>query len=286
VTASFPPLAAPFDRTGFGVLRAAFVAAPHETIALLQPTHGESHAIAERAREQFGVFTSRLRAFGVATASPVGEIAGSLIADCAVVFADGAFVMRPSDVRRRGEVAGVEAELGKAGVPIVGRIEAPGLLDGGDVLVGGDRIFIGVPVRKRSEQGVPIGLHGNALGREQLAAYARSQGFTVVEIAMDASVVRLRSVAAFVDAGTAVIAPRVLDATAFAGFETIDVPFGEEYGAGLLAIGPRRVLANVRFREMLPRLRRARIAVDAIDLWEFGKVGVTPSIMALSLKRG
>jgi hypothetical protein len=42
----------------------------------------------------------------------------------------------------------------------------------------------------------------------------------------------------------------------------------------------------VRFRAVVPLLRAAKIAVDAIDLWEFGKIGTTASLLALALKRG
>jgi hypothetical protein len=54
----------------------------------------------------------------------------------------------------------------------------------------------------------------------------------------------------------------------------------------VLALGGRSVLANLRFRQSIPLLRKAKIAVDAIDLWEFGKIGLTPSSMALAIKRG
>jgi hypothetical protein len=33
-------------------------------------------------------------------------------------------------------------------------------------------------------------------------------------------------------------------------------------------------------------LRKAKFTVESIDLWEFGKIGATPSVMALALKRG
>jgi hypothetical protein len=33
-------------------------------------------------------------------------------------------------------------------------------------------------------------------------------------------------------------------------------------------------------------LRKAKFIVEAIDLWEFGKIGATPSLIALALKRG
>jgi hypothetical protein len=54
----------------------------------------------------------------------------------------------------------------------------------------------------------------------------------------------------------------------------------------VLALGNRRVLANLRFRETTPLLRKAKFTVESIDLWEFGKIGATPSVMALALKRG
>ena len=54
----------------------------------------------------------------------------------------------------------------------------------------------------------------------------------------------------------------------------------------MLALGNRHLIANVRFRQTIPLLRRAKFVVDAIDLWEFGKIGATPSLLALALKRG
>jgi N-dimethylarginine dimethylaminohydrolase len=81
-------------------------------------------------------------------------------------------------------------------------------------------------------------------------------------------------------------APGLVDPSAFSGLATIEVPRGEDFGAGVLALGNRRVIANVRFRETIPLLRKAKFAVDAIDLWEFGKIGVTPASLALAIKRG
>jgi hypothetical protein len=33
-------------------------------------------------------------------------------------------------------------------------------------------------------------------------------------------------------------------------------------------------------------MRRARIAVEAIDLYDFAKVGITPSMLTLAMRRG
>jgi len=288
VTTVSSNLAAPFVRGDSGALRAAFVVPPSAALAAVAPTHGESNAIVERAFEQFELFAARLRAFGVKVIrleTPSPSPLASLAADCAVVFEEGAFMMRPSDLTRRAAVAGVEAALASASVPIVGRIEAPGLLDGGDVLLGPDAVFMGVATRRQAETGIPGFAHGNAFGREQLAAYAATKGRKTVDVAMAAEVRRLRSVASFVDAETILYAAGLLDGAAFAGLRTIVAPRGEDYGAGVLTLGPRRVLTNLRFRETIPLLRKAKLFVDAIDLWEFGKVGATPSTLALALKR-
>ena len=288
MTTASPTFQAPFVRSDAGPLRGVVVVAPTAALASVAPLHGEPHAIVERALEQYVVFVNRLTAHGVKTiAAEPDETAplGSLCADGAVVFADGAFLMRPSDLKRRAEIAALEAALGRAQIPIVGRIEAPGLLDGGDVMLSGDTLYVAISKPRQAETGIPNSVHGNALGRAQLAAYARSVGLNVSEIPMAAEVKRLRSVAALIDATTVLYAPGLVDGSAFAGLEKIEAPRGEDYAAGVLALGNRRVLANLRFRETIPLLRKAKFAVDAIDLWEFGKIGATPSSMALALKR-
>jgi hypothetical protein len=106
-----------------------------------------------------------------------------------------------------------------------------------------------------------------------------------VEVLIASQVRRLRAIAAMVDRGTVLLASEFLDAAAFEGLERIVAPEGEAYGAGILVLGSRRGLANLRFRTLLPVLRRAKMNVDAIDLWEFGKLGITPSTLVLALKR-
>jgi N-dimethylarginine dimethylaminohydrolase len=256
VTTPSSTFQAPFVASAGAALRAVVVVPPAAGIAAIEPVHGESHAIAERAIEQHRIFTGRLAAYGVKTieATPdAGAPFGPLCADGAV---------------------------------ILGRIAAPGLLDGGDVLLSDDTLYLGVATQRQSEIGIPSAVHGNALGREQLAAYARSVDLKVVEVAMAAEVRRLKSVASLIAAQTLLFSPGLVDGAAFTNFEKIEAPRGEDYGAGVLALGNRRVLANLRFRETTPLLRKAKFAVESIDLWEFGKIGATPSVMALALKRG
>jgi dimethylargininase len=71
------------------------------------------------------------------------------VEDTAVVTPDVAVVTRPGAVPRRGEEAAVEPRL--AALRSVARIEAPGTVDGGDILVMGERVLIGLSERTNEE---------------------------------------------------------------------------------------------------------------------------------------
>jgi len=195
------------------------------------------------------------------------------IGDAAVVLEDGAFVMRPSAMSRRAEADRFESECSRLDVPIAGMIAAPGLLDGGDVLLAGRTAFLGVSAR------------GNEIGRAGFTAVARAHGFDVVDVMLAPGTASLRSVASAVARDTVVIAPDKVDARAFAGFRTIELERGEAGAAGVICLGEHHVIADVRYRYALARMRKAGIVVEGIDLYDFEKVGITPSLLALALKR-
>jgi N-dimethylarginine dimethylaminohydrolase len=254
---------------------------PGAALEAAEPVQGEPAPIIARALEQFDVFKGRLRAAGLSVVELDGTgPLGSSIADLAVLTPAGAIVMRPSDLARRADLPALEAALAGAGIKVAGRIEAPGLLDGGDVLAGEGILYVAQPEERRSLVGIPARRRGNEHGRRQLAAIAESLGLRTVAVGIAADVERLRSVAS-IAAGVLVAAGTVVDAGAFSIERVVDVERGEDYGAGLLPLGGHGVLANVRFRTTLPRLRTAGLRVDAIDLWEFGKAGLTPSLLAL-----
>jgi dimethylargininase len=257
--------------------------APSPSIERLLPLKAEPSPIADRALEQHRILVRTLRDRGVdvtvlepSTESP----SESLLADCAIVLPGGAVLTRPSDPERRPEMAAVERALQAAGIPIVGRIEAPGLLDATDVAIAGDRIFIGV-----SRGGNGLRSRSNAHGREQLAAFAAVADLGTVELAIAPEVPRLRSVFNIVAADAVVAAPEMVDLVPVRDLRVIEVPRGEECAAGVIAFGERRAIVNLRFRYSIGIFRAAKIDVEAIDLWEFGKAGVGPFQLVLATKR-
>lgn len=273
----------PFVRSDAGALAGAIVCAPSSAIDRLPPIKGEPSPIADRALEQHNILVRTLRDRGAdvtALAPSTGTPTEALVADCAIVLPQGAILTRPSDVERRSEVLAVERALLAAGIPIAGRIEAPGLLDATDVAVAGDRIFIGVP-----RPGAGLRARSNALGREQLAAFAAAADLRAVELAIAPDVRRLRNVFNVVASDAVVASPDMVDLVPVRDLRVIEVPRGEEFAAGVIAFGERRVIANLRFRYSIGLLRAAKIEVEAIDLWEFGKAGVGPFELVLATKR-
>jgi dimethylargininase len=259
-----------------GRLRAAVLVRPGATIENASPLIGEPGAIYARALEQHGVLRKTLEYFGVETTvlEPHGDDPYQVAAaDAAVAFADGAALMRLTAMSRRAEVDRLETQFARLDVPLAGHIEAPGLLDGTDVMLVGETAFVGA------------GTRGNELGRRGFAELARSHGYRAVEVRV-APGVALRSVAAAVAPDTIVIGAGKVDIEAFAGFRTVVLERGEELGAGVLCLDEMHVIADIRYRTAFSIMRRARIAVEAIDLYDFTKVGITPSMLTLALRRG
>lgn len=262
--------------TPTGTLRSAVLVKPNRSIERAKPLPGEPGTVYTWALEQHAILRKTLEYFGVETivvdahAEDPYEVS---IADAAVPFEDGAMLMRPTAMSRRAESDRLKAEFAHIDVPLAGHITAPGLLDGSDVVLAGSTAFVGA------------GKRGNELGRGGFAEVARAHGYTVVEVKIDPSVPSLRAVVSAVAKDTLVIAANRVDASLFSAFRTIVVEPGEELAAGVLTISDHHVLADIRYRTALRAMRNAGITVEAIDLYEYGKLGLTPSMIVLPLKR-
>lgn len=89
---------------------------------------------------------------------------GCFVEDTAVVTDAGAMITRPGDPSRRGEVENITDELSKW--KTISMIEAPGTLDGGDVMKVGHHYYIGLSART------------NLVGAQQLASWLNTQGYS------------------------------------------------------------------------------------------------------------
>jgi dimethylargininase len=259
-----------------GTLRAAILVRPSRNIERAKPLPGEPGVVHAWALDQLEILRKTLAYFGVDTTvldAHADDPYESSVCDGAVAFEDGAMLMRPTLMSRRAESDRLKATFSHMDVPLAGHVSAPGLLDGSDVLLVGQTAFVGA------------GKRGNDIGRNGFAEVARAHGYRVVEVKIDPSAPSLRAVAGAVAKDTVVLARDRVDVDAFDGFRTIVVERGEELAAGVIPIGERHVIADIRYRTALSAMRRAGITVEAIDLYEYDKIGLTPSTLVLALKR-
>lgn len=259
-----------------GTLRSAVLVRPSQGIERAAPRSGEPGVVFTRAIQQHETLARTLRSLGidVSLVEPYSDDPyATMVTEAAVAFESGVMLMRPTAMSRRAEPEHLAEQFAAMDVPLAGGIAPPGLLDGTDVLLIDRTAFVGVRAGD------------NAIGRMGFARVAEAHGYRVVEVALAPGVASLQSVAGAVASDTLVVAADLADAEAFADFRTITLDRGEDSGAGVLCIGERHVVASVRYRTSLQRLRRAGVTVEGIDLYEFEKIGITPSMLALPLRR-
>jgi dimethylargininase len=192
-------------------------------------TFGERVPVdAERAREQHTAYVDALASAGwaIREVAPADELPDSaFVEDTVVVCGDLAVITRPGAEERRAELAGTEAAVHLLGLELA-CIEAPGTLDGGDVLRVGTTLYVG------------RGARTNAEGIEQLRRLVEPRGFQVVAVVLD-GVLHLKSAVAALPDGTVIAAqPSQVDASAFPSLRAVP----EEAGSHVVLTGGNTVL--------------------------------------------
>ncbi len=184
-----------------------------------------------RAAAQHAAYEQALRLLGVKVRQipAATELPDSVfIEDAAIVLPEFAIVTRPGAAARRGETAAVEAALAPLR-PIV-RIEAPGTLDGGDVLVIAKSRLIFAGLSSRT----------NEAGIEQLAALTRGLGYQVIAVEMR-QCLHLKSAATQIAAPgeepVLLVNPHWLPPDAFPGIRQIAIHPTEPYAANAVRVG-------------------------------------------------
>ena len=193
------------------------------SIARAELTHLERVPIDyERAREQHEGYPALLAQPG----SEVIDLPGAaaypdcvFIEDTAIVLDDLAVITRPGAASRRGEVDVVAEALAPLR-PLV-HITAPATLDGGDVLVLDDRIYVG-----RSERS----------NEEALAQLRQLTGREVIAVDLHGAL-HLKTAITRVSHDTLLVNRDWVDVAPFAGWTLLDVDPAEPFGANAVVLG-------------------------------------------------
>lgn len=185
------------------------------------------------------------------------------VEDPVVVYEKTSVLARSGAPKRRAETAGVEKAL--EGYDIR-RIEAPGTLDGGDVLKIGDTIYVGQGGRTNDD------------GIRQLAAHL--PGATVVPVPVT-KVLHLKSAVTALPDGTVIgYPPLVDDPSVFPEF--LAVP--EEGGAHVVLLGDDRVLMAASAPKTAALLETRGLRPILVDISEFEKLEGCVTCLSVRLR--
>ncbi|HET7470398.1 MAG TPA: arginine deiminase family protein, partial [Gemmatimonadales bacterium] len=194
---------------------------------------------------------------------------GTFVEDAAVVTSRGAILTRPGAASRAGEVAAVEPVL--AGwFPALGRIIAPGTVDGGDVCEAGEHFFIGISERTNPE------------GAAQLTAWLEERGFTAraLDIRKLPRLLHLKTGLSWLGDRRLLAVAQLVGHRALHGWEVVPVPSGESYAANCVRIN-QTVLIAAGFPVTGALLGELGYPLAPLDMSEFRKMDGGLSCLSL-----
>lgn len=177
------------------------------------------------------------------------------VEDVAIVLDEVAVMTRPGALSRRAEVASVANALQQHRSLLM--IEAPGTLDGGDVLRIGRTLYVGQSDRS------------NAAGITQLRELLAGYGYRVDGVITHGCLHLKSAVTALTD-DCVLLQPDWVDRKYFAGFRVIEVDPAEAHAANVLRIGDALIMPS-SFPRTRQRLIDAGFQVTAVDVSELQK---------------
>jgi dimethylargininase len=198
----------------------------------------------------------RARGWTVIEVDPADEQPdGVFVEDAVVVFGDLAVVCRAGALSRRGEASTVRAAAEASGLEIV-EIEAPGTLDGGDVLKVGRTVHVGRSART------------NDAGIAQLRDLLVPRGWDVIDLPVT-KVLHFKSAVTALPDGTVIgYEPLVDEPDAFTTF--LGVP--EEHGTAVVVLDEQTVLMSADAPRTAEAFRARGLEVITTPISEFEKL--------------
>ena len=211
-----------------------------------------------RARSQHHEYEEALRSLGLQLLSLPEEPDlpdAVFVEDAAVVLDECAIITRPGADSRQPETGSIAKAL--APYRALYTIQAPGRLDGGDVLVAGKRIWIGLSTRT------------NIPAIDQLKTTLEPFGYSVHAVPIRAGL-HLKSAATLLAKDTLLVNPAWVDQANFTGMKFLEVDASEPYAANVLLIG-ETLMVQPAFPKTLLRLETAGLHPLLVDQSELAK---------------
>jgi len=187
------------------------------------------------------------------------------VEDVAVVTPQVAIITNPGAKARKGEEESLVGVLAR--YRPIARIIAPGILDGGDVLMIGSQFFIGISARTNLE------------GASQMGQILEGYGYQWTPVPIAAGL-HLKSSVNYIGENTLLICNDFAKRDEFIDYRKIIVPKNEEYAANTLWINDH-LIVPYGFPETKKRLVATGLPVIELDVSEARKMDGGLTCMSL-----
>jgi dimethylargininase len=219
---------------------------------------------------EHGAYVAALRDLGLAVdlLEPLEDFPDSVfVEDPALVFPEGAVLLRPGAPSRAGERHDMRRALARH-FDRISELSGGENADGGDVLVTPEAVFIGLSRRT------------NATGGGALSAHLRAMGRQAHVVATPAGILHLKTACALIAPDTILATPAMAASGIFSGFRLILTPDGEEGAANALRLHDV-VLVNDAWPRTIELLGREGFSLRPLGLREIAKLDAGLSCMSL-----
>lgn len=210
------------------------------------------------ARNQHHLYEEALRGLGVEVIGLPAEADlpdSVFVEDTALVLDEVALLTRPGADSRKAEVESVAAAL----TPYrpLARIEAPGTVDGGDILLLGREIYVGLSTRS------------NQAAIDQMRAALAPYGYRVTALPLT-DCLHLKSAVTQASADTLLINPAWIDKSRFPGWKFVETHPDEPSAANIVLL-PNGAIFPAHFPQTQKRLEDAGIHLTIVPATEVAK---------------
>lgn len=210
------------------------------------------------AREQHAAYNDALRALNVTVIEldEQAELADSVfVEDTALVFDELAVITRPGADSRQAETASIAEALAPYRKRLF--IEAPGLLDGGDVLLIDRHVYVGLSSRS------------NEHAVKQLSDHLTAYDYRVTGLNLG-KCLHLKTAVTAIDNETVLLNPDWIDRSLFSDYKVVEVHSDEAFAANIVRIGNALLYAST-FPKTQKMIEKMGYPVTCVNMSELAK---------------
>lgn len=189
------------------------------------------------------------------------------VEDPALVFSEGAILLRSGAVSRQGETHEIAPVLRDLFATVL-ELPQPGHADGGDILVTPKSVLIGLSKRTDSA------------GAKGLIECLKMLGYNGEIVHTPDGVLHFKTECSLLDEETIVVTRRMAQSALFKGFRTIQIPEGEEPAANVVRINDS-VLVSARYQRTIEMLEKNGYLTVPVKTTEIEKIDAGLSCMSL-----